>query len=353
LSWFRRKKKQEPVYGIVYDDHDIADYYARLGAAEAREKELENEEKARLNDEKLRLMYPDQWVTYPAGARVSSNGYDPRVAVKNKEYADRVAFSTPAFGKITFPSVMYELNSRKATMAPKHKIGDKFEQGTVRAVRNTDWYDKTTTFSYMVLPNGTDRCAATNLWFDEKELTALVVYKFKVGEKVSTPYDYCGTITSCHSNKSNPESQKKWYCTNLGTFYEKDLKKWVNPAKFKVDDFVTKRESRKMIVTRVYFKNDRWYYDTDLSMGYRETELIKWVEPLPVIGLAVGSVRQPDNWLTTTTPVRKKAPPLTPKAPTAKKKGCEHFRETEFVTIAKQRTMVKNKFCPDCGKRVR
>lgn len=196
-------------------------------------------------------------------------------------------------------------------MTQRYKVGDVVQEGKIEADRVTKWADGTTTYSYLTYVTEDGYCGGIRQ------------PKFKVGDKVQ--YD---SRFSVHTvNKVSYEVYHKVYIYCLdgawGTFTEDQLTAWVEPIpkpKFKVGDKVQFSSGLgTYTVNHVsYDVSRKWYtYNIMESFGsFTEDQLTLFVAPLT-------------------------------------KKGCEHFRETEFVVIAQKRTIVKNKFCPDCGKRIR
>ena len=256
-------------------------------------------------------------------------------------------------------------------MTQRYKVGDVVQEGKIEADRVTKWADGTTTYSYLTYVTEDGYCGGIRQ------------PKFKVGDKVQ--YD---SRFSVHTvNKVSYEVYHKVYIYCLdgawGTFTEDQLTAWVEPIpkpKFKVGDKVCRiggvgtcqeivsAEYRKGLLGGLF-----WRYNTRTNAGYREDELTAWVAPVPKPKFKVGDKVQFSSGLGTYTvnhvsyDVSRKwytynimesfgsftEDQLTLFVAPLTKKGCEHFRETEFVVIAQKRTIVKNKFCPDCGKRIR
>ena len=280
-------------------------------------------------------------------------------------------------------------------MEPKYKQGDKTDKGTISAVRTTKWaHDGTTTNSYLV--DSTQWAIhykmpyADPKWYDEAELHALpqiTESKFNVGDSVeygASPYivqkktwyknygrwyyslnhsigvwelELKKTAPKCIFDKGDIVMRQNTYA--LYTVVRSEWRDWFNggakcgkfavlldtgnwywednlsrftpaAARFSVGERIDVGDAGWRTVQGFEFdaKKKEWKYTLSGGSQYYEGRLKKYVSPRPApvfngFGHAYGS------------------------------KPCEHFRETEFVTMAQQRTMIKNRFCPDCGKNIR
>ena len=277
-------------------------------------------------------------------------------------------------------------------MAPKYKQNDRVQEGTIDAVRTTNWgYDGTTTHSYLITDTSHFSLRGDPKWYDEKELHAFRPdSKFNVGDTV-----VYGTAPYIVQKKTYYENYGRWYYNlNHGMgVWELLLKKGRPTSKFKTGDVVlpwpkywedemskfTCADSKFKMDDEVYLVGDRlrrfrinaysfnckakqWEYENFQGGKFLERNLTKYD---PEAWNQIG----PNEWQIKG--ARAEAiigkivgPPfldgfdvgllaLIHKGHAYGSKPCEHFRETEFAVLAGKRQMVKNSFCPDCGKNIR